>query len=292
MRSVHRHLAELDAALHVRGAVRRRFLRECRDHLEDAAAERGEDAAVRAFGPAPEIAAAFDAEVATRRGIRSTFATAVGVVATGASTLALIHASAPDADAPAVWTIAFFVSAQVAGVATALAVVQAVATRRTTSPPADAALLARRNGCALVAAGGAIFSAGAALPGHGSPVLLLAGPVLGCVAMGAVLRARSLARRLDGSGAPAVRPPLDDLRRLVPLPVPSLDPGRLLVVTTCAAAAAAFVRDRAEHATVGQALETAGIEAAAVIAGFFLLGSTLGLRRRREVPSPGGRGAS
>ena len=43
-----RYLAELGAALHVRGAARRRFLRECRDHLADAAAERGEEAAVRA----------------------------------------------------------------------------------------------------------------------------------------------------------------------------------------------------------------------------------------------------
>jgi hypothetical protein len=63
--AVERYLAELGAALHVRGGERRRFLRECGDHLADAAAERGEEAAVRAFGPPPEIAAAFDAEVAS-----------------------------------------------------------------------------------------------------------------------------------------------------------------------------------------------------------------------------------
>ena len=101
LRTIDEYLAELAVALHVRGAVRRRFLRECRDHLADAAAERGEREAVRAFGPPPEIAAAFDTEVAARRGVRSTFATAAAVLATGGSTLALIHAAAANATAPA-----------------------------------------------------------------------------------------------------------------------------------------------------------------------------------------------
>ena len=35
---IDRYMDELAAALSVRGAVRRRFLRECRDHLDDAAA--------------------------------------------------------------------------------------------------------------------------------------------------------------------------------------------------------------------------------------------------------------
>src|SRR5204862_2171712 len=105
---------ELGGALHVRGAARRRFLRECRDHLADAAVERGEHEAVRAFGPASEIAAGFDAEVAARRGVRSTFATVAAVLATGGSTLALIHAASTNTTAPAWWSIAFFVAAQVA----------------------------------------------------------------------------------------------------------------------------------------------------------------------------------
>ena len=114
--TVDRYVTELGAALHVRGAARRRLLRECRDHLADAAAERGEQEAVRAFGPPAEIAAAFDAEIAARRGVRSTFATAAGVLATGGSTLALIHAASANATAPVWWAIAFFVGAQVAGV--------------------------------------------------------------------------------------------------------------------------------------------------------------------------------
>jgi hypothetical protein len=277
---VERYLTELDAALHVRGRVRRRFLRECRDHLVDASAERGEEAAVRAFGPAPEIAAALDAEVASRRGVRSTIATVVGVLATGGSTLVLIHASSPEAEAPVAWAIAFFVAAQLAGVSGGIALLQAVVLRRSTMSAADAMLLARRNGCALAAAGMTMFSAGAAVPGEGSAVLLLAGPLLVCVALVAVLRAWSLARRLGGSRAPAVRPPLEDLGRLTHLPVPALGNRTLLPLTVAVAAAAAFVRDHGEHATASGALVTAGIEATAVVACFVVFGAALGLTVR------------
>jgi hypothetical protein len=107
---------------------------------------------VRAFGPVAEIAAAFDAEVATRRGLRSRLATAVGVLAVAGSTLALIHGASSAAQAPIGWAIAFFVAAQVAGVAATLAALQALAARHTTMAPAQLALLARRNGCALLAA--------------------------------------------------------------------------------------------------------------------------------------------
>jgi hypothetical protein len=277
---VERYLSELGAALQVRGRVRRRFLRECRDHLTDAAAERGEEAAVRAFGPAVEIAAALDAEVAARRGVRSTFATAAGVLATGGSTLALIHAASPDATAPVWWTVAFFVAAQLAAVSAGLALLQALVLRGAAMSPADALLLARRNGCALVAAGVTMFSAGAALPGQGSAVLLLAGPALVCVALVAVLRARSLSRRLAGADAPAVRPPLEDLRRLTRLPLPAVGNGTLLLATTTVAAAAAFTRDLGEHATAGGAVVTAAVEAMAVVGCFAVLGAALGLRRR------------
>jgi hypothetical protein len=280
VRTIDAYLDELGGALHVRGAVRRRFLRECRDHLADAAATRGEREAVRAFGPASEIAAGFDAEGAARRGVRSTFATVVAVLATGGSTLALIHGASTDAAAPAWWATAFFVAAQVAGVAAGLALVQALVLRRSTMAPAEVVLLARRNGCALVAAGLTMFSAGAAVPGRASAVVLLAGPALACAALVAVLRARSLARRLDAPGALGVRPPLEDLGRLARLPVPSLDAGRLLLVTTAVAAAGAFARDRVEHGSVGEAFAFAGLEGLAVVVCFAVLGPALGLWRR------------
>ena len=114
-----------------------------------------------------------------------------------------------------------------------------------------------------------------------SAVVLLAGPVLACVALGSVLRARALAHRLDGAGgALAVRPPLEDLRRVSRLPVPLLDARRLLLLTACVAAAAAFVRDRVEHGTLGEAFALAGIEGIAVVACYFALGPALGLWRR------------
>ena len=278
--TVERYLAELSAALRVRGAARRRFLRECRDHLADAAAERGEADAVRAFGAPAEIAAAFDAEVAARRGVRSTWLAVAAVAATGGSTLALIHSASPDVSAPAAWAVVFFVAAQVAGVAAGLALLQALAARRTAMAAADATLLARRNGTALVAAGLTMFAAGAAVPGQGSAGLLLAGPALACVALVAVVRARWPARRLDGARVRAVRSPLDDLARLTRLEIPRVAPARLLPLVTVAAAAAAFLRDRLEAGSVANGLLVAGVEAAAVVACFAALGRPLGLWTR------------
>jgi hypothetical protein len=94
-----------------------------------------------------------------------------------------------------------------------------------------------------------------------------------------VLRARALARRLDDSRGPATRSPLEDLRRVLPVAVPALSPAELLALTMALAAAAAFVRDRAEHASPTGALVTAGIEALAVVACFATLGRPLGLHR-------------
>src|SRR4051794_20564556 len=109
MTATDRYLAELEASLHASGAARRRFLGECRDHLADAAADGGEAAALRAFGPPAQLAAELDFEVATRRGVRSTVATTIGVLATGCSTLALINAASPTGTASAPVAIAFFV---------------------------------------------------------------------------------------------------------------------------------------------------------------------------------------
>jgi hypothetical protein len=278
MRTAEEFLAELTGALHVRGAPRRRFLRECRDHLADAAAERGIEQAMRDFGLPSQIAAEFDAEVAARRGLRSTFLAVAGVLATGGSTLALIHAASTHTNARAWWVAGFFVGAQLAAVAAGLALVQALLLRRSTMSPAELRLLSRRNACALVAAGVTMFSAGAAVPGKGSAAALLAGPALVCIAIVCVLRAWSLARRLDRSSTRAFRPPLEELARFARLPLPPLDPRGLLLATTCVAATAAFARDRGEHATVAQSLVTAGAEATAVVACFLVLGRALGIR--------------
>lgn len=279
MNRIDDYMRELSDGLHTRGRPRRRFLRECRDHLADSAAARGEADALRAFGPARELAVAFDTEVAARRGTRSTFLAAAGVTATGGSTLAMINAASGGVTAPTLWAILFFVAAQLAGVAAALALVQALAGRRSALAPTQALLLARRNITALVAAGVTMFAAGAGVPGRGSAALILVGPALVCIASVTVMRARRLARRLDGSRPGQLRPPLEDIATLIRLPLPSVEPLRLLALTTSVAAAGAFLRDRAEHASVSQALLTAGIEATAVVGCFLLLGRALGVRR-------------
>lgn len=285
---IEEYLDELRASLQVRGAARRRFLKECEHHLADAGVERSESETVRAFGAAVEIAAAFDTEVAARLGVRSTFATVAGVLATGGSTLALVHSASSGATGPMGWAVTFFVAAQLAGVSTALALLQALVLRRSTMSPTQIVLLARRNACALVAAGVTMFSAGAALPGRGPALLLLAGPALVCCATTRVLRARALGRRLGGSGALAVRPPPKDVGLLTRLSVPAIGTRRLLGITTCLAVAAAFVRDHGEHATISDALLTSGIEGTAVIGCFLVVGPALGLwhprLRRRARP--------
>jgi hypothetical protein len=55
------------------------------------------------------------------------------------------------------------------------------------------------------------------------------------------------------------RPALEDVRTLLGLPVPLLGAGTLLLLSTCLAAAAAFARDLADHATVGGAIVTAAM---------------------------------
>ena len=274
------YLDELAKALRVRGAARRRALAECRDHLLDAAAERGEAQAVRAFGPAQRVAAELDREIASRRGLRATALAVVAVLATGGSTLVLIHGAQPAAQAPVFWAVVFFVAAQLAATSAGLAGLQALAQRRDVIEPAALALLARRNLTALVAAGVTMFAAGAALPGDGSAAALLAGPLLVCGALLVVFLARRLTRRLEGARVPAARPPLEDVSRLLRTTLPQPRTTALLAAVTGLAALAAFARDTAEHASTGGAALTAAIEAVAVIACFVIFGRELGLWRR------------
>lgn len=279
MNPVDEYLGQLATALRVRGAARRRFIRECRDHLTESAAQIGAEAAVRAFGAASQIASSFDAAVAARRGARSTAITAIAVLAAGSSALALLHGAAPNAVAP--WGMAglFFVAAQLAAVSAGLGALQGLEMRRSrlAAAPGALALLARRNACALVAAGVTVFAAGAALPGHGPAVALLAGPVLLGVAAIAVVRARSLVRQPAGTRQRIIRPPADDLANLIRLPLPAVAMPHLLTATTVSAAAAAFVWDRGEQATLTSALAVAAFEATAVLVCFLTLGPALGL---------------
>lgn len=282
MSSVDDYLRELQRLVHVRGPMRRRVLTECRHHLQDASAQYGSDEAVRRFGTAQEIAASLNTEVAARRALVATVVTVSGVFAVGGSTLALLHASATGVTAPVGWAIVFFAAAQVSAVCTALAVLQATAQRRQLMTGQDVALLCRRNGYALLAAGITMFAAGAAVPGHGSAVWLLPGPALAMMAGLSVASTRSVLRGLPATRGPLVHSPLKDLGTLTGLTLPDLQSTKLLSATIVVASAGAFVWDHQDHGTVTSALTTASIQATLVLLGFLLLGPALGLRPRRH----------
>ncbi|MDQ2781393.1 MAG: hypothetical protein M3Y26_02490 [Actinomycetota bacterium] len=283
MTTIDDYLHRLQRLLHVRGRMRRRLLTECRDHLQDASAQYGPEEAVRRFGTAEDIAASLNTEVAARQAQHATVATVLGVLAVAGSTLALLHSSDTGATAPAGWAIAFFAAAQTAAVCAALATLQAAALRRRHTTAPDVALLCRRNACALVAAGVTLFAAGGAVPGQGSPVLLLAGPVLAAMAGLSVLGTRSIIRGLPAARQLRVRSPLTDLGTLSGLTLPHVQPARLLPPTIVVASVTAFVWDHADHGTFATALTTAGIQAMLVVLGFLLLGPALGLRPRRHL---------
>jgi hypothetical protein len=217
------------------------------------------------------------AQRARARSVRATTLSVAGVVATGGSTLAVINSADPGVTAPTFWAVVFFVSAQVAGVSALLGAMQALTLREATAP-AELRLLTRRNVCALVASGVTMFAAGAALPGHGSAAAILVGPVLVVVASIAVFHARALIRRLDGADARTVRSPLQDVTELLHADVQPPTAASMLGPVVCLAAAAAFLRDTAEDASLSGAAVTAGIEALAVVGCFIALGRILGLR--------------
>ena len=294
MSPVERCVADLTSALRVRGPARRRFVAECREHLRDACVQVGEQAAVRSFGSPAQIAAAFDAEVAARQAVRATYATAAGVLATGGSTLALIDASAAGATAAGYQAATFFVLAQLAAVAVGVALLQARGLRRASASvsasasasasPAHSALLARRNGCALVAAGATMLVAGSALPGHGPAAVLLAGPALAGVALVAVLRVRRLTRQLDSGRDTVCRGPLDEVTALSGRQMSRPGGGGLLALTLAVSALGAYGWALGEQESSPDALATASVEVAAVVACYLVLGPALGLRRARARP--------
>jgi hypothetical protein len=73
------YLAALERELDARGPLRRRILTEVEDHLRESARERGEDEAVRRFGPPVEVARRFRLRVAlsSLRGAAAVLAAAV-----------------------------------------------------------------------------------------------------------------------------------------------------------------------------------------------------------------------
>jgi hypothetical protein len=248
----------------------------------------GDEEAVRRFGFAADLAQSFDTETAIRRAAHATIATIIGVIAVGASTLALLNAADPKSAAVPAWAVIFFASAQTAGVCAVLAALRAAAMRHRPATPADVALLCRRNGAALAFSATALFAAAAAVPGHSSVWTVLMGPVVAVLAASWVVRARSLARKLDARPCRIVQAPLPDLLTVahhsdVARRAAEHSPlMRLLVPTVAIGTVAAFLWDHLDHGRFGSSLGAAGMEAALTVAGFVLLGPALGLRPRRH----------
>lgn len=276
MTAVDDFLHELAKALHVRGRSRRRLLVECREHLTESSAAFGTEEAIRRFGSAAELARAFELEVAARRARRATAVSAVGVVGVGGSALAMINAADAHASAPLGWAVVFFGAAQVSAVSLVLALLQAAAMRSERGSPADAALLCRRNAYALGFALLTIFAVGAAVPGQTAAWRILSGPAVAAIAVASVIRAYSLARKLDPHPPSVVRPPLTDAAALAGFAWRE-HPVALLVPTVLVAMAAAFAWDSLDHGTVAQAGVAAAVEAALTVTAFVFLGRALGL---------------
>jgi hypothetical protein len=195
-------------------------------------------------------------------------------VATGGSTLALLHAADPGVRSPTGWAVAFFLGAQLAAVCAGLVALQALRLRRGCRGPADVALLGRRAFVGLLAAAATMFAAGAAQPGRGSPILLLGGPVLSLVAGGVLLRSWRLNRHLPGAHDRATSPPVADLRALTGVRLPALGPASVAAL----AAAAAFARDLGERgSTLRGSVAVAAVEAAMVLGAHAVLQRHLGL---------------
>lgn len=283
MTALERYLQELGCALHTRGRARRRLLAECSEHLADAASVHGHEEAVRRFGTAAELAESFDTEIVIRKAAGATVATIVGVLAVGASTVALLNAADPRASAVAAWAVIFFASAQTAGVCAVLAAVRAAAMRQRMATPADVSLLCRRNVGALSFSALALLAAGGAVPGHASAWVVLTGPVVAAFAALWVVRVRSLARKVDDQPCRMVRAPLADLLAIAHQSDSTGTAAAhspwigLLVPTAAVATGAAFLWDHLDQGSVESSLAAAGIEAVLTVAGFVLLGPALGL---------------
>ena len=288
MSTIDEYMEHLEASLEVRGRARRRFVAEAREHLSDAARERGPVEAVRRFGPAADVAREFDTETAVQRSLRATVVSVAAVAAVAWSALAVVQGADVHATVQVPWAVLFFGSAQAAGVCALLAVLRAVALRREDARIADAALLWRRNGMALSLSLLTLLAAAAAVAGQSSAWRVLVGPICAFAGAGVLVRTRRLLRRLEARPAREVRSPVADVaamlagRRNVDTTVWTPRASQLFLVTLVSACVAAFAWDQLDHGTLSSPIAVAAVEGLFVVAGFVLLGPALGLRTRLE----------
>jgi hypothetical protein len=290
-----RSLSSELAAAGLRGSDARRLLEEARDHLSDAAAERGEEDAVAAFGRADRLAAAAAADLATARARSAVYRTflALALAGIGYAVLFLtlpggVGKTASGSGAIGIVGAIFF--PQLAFVCGVLALLRIVRVRREAVLGAgDLAVVRARVGVALVA--GALTVASVAMVGLDRRGVVSGWWLAGSLALFATvvpalgLLGAALARswRLVVGSAHASGTAVDDVQavlaeipllRGVPLPA---DPARFALVVVCvvafAVALAGFLL-----ADPLDGLFRAAVEATGVLAGYLVLGRRLGIR--------------
>jgi hypothetical protein len=294
------YLDRLDGELRVSRVPRRRLLAEVEDHLRTSATELSAEAgpdeaerrAVERFGAAAAVARSFAKVVATTSARRSTSWLVLAFSAYSAACLLFaVTASSEFADFPQGAPSAL--ALQVAAVAVAVSLVRSLRWRRSTDTPEDR-IRFLANGAAIGASALAVGLAGetaialtrpaGVLPWQELPLVAIAfGAAVGATlvaglsATAAAVRTSTLAA-VAGARMPE-RGPLptlvDDIGALVPKargPVAAAfaRPVLLVIAVTAAAVVAVFLG----HVDVALAAS----EAICVLAGYFTLGRSLGLR--------------
>ena len=298
------YLAELDAALDLPIARRRRVLAEASDHLLCAterrveageAADAAQRAAIDAFGAAPVVALAHERAAALDavRPLGAGVAVLLGVFAALVA-VAQGQASLASGLAGAIAVLAV----QVAAVCGVLTIVRLWRHRRDAGVASGKLRLIGRGALIAVASiGAAVVAIAVALivggDGAGAPLVLLlvasaaATIAVGAFAVEAMRRTAVVARRAD---EPAPGDAWDDLAALAGrLPVTGLQrhPWRVACVTALAAGLAAALGHLVAEGPpadgagdlVAVTAVLVGLEGAAVLGCFVLLGRFLGLRR-------------
>lgn len=260
------------------GRARSRVLAETEDHLRELAADHGDEGAIARFGQGGPLARAIAAQLATTRTIRFTYATFAALAITAFGYIGLfafvhLHGGPPDlfsGDHEAIGVLAalgLLLFPQIAFVAGGLAILRAFRRRGRGVLSCEELDVMRRRSAVALGAGG-LTLASMTLWGlefrDFAPILALS--LATALPLGVVTVAV-----VQASGTQAVsHGPPDDVFDDLGLPRLRAHSWLFALVVASAVAVVAFAVD---------GLILAGLEFVAVLAGFFLLGRPLTLRK-------------
>lgn len=308
------YLDRLELELRLKRAPRRRLLAEVEDHLRSSADELGVDLpteeaerrAVERFGSAATVARHFAQTVAASSALRSSYLLGAAFVAYAATVVLFALTAGPEfADFPqgAPSSLAL----QVMGVAVAVTIVRTVRWRRSPLVPEDRLRLLANGAVVGIGAGAcglalealvALTRPAGVLPWSDQPLVAATFAVtasvtlVAAVATAAASFRSSLLASLPGSevGRPGALPTLvDDVGEVLPLARRPLTavfsrPAVFVGLVTVVAFGVVVLSQTAGHglgdlaSSATPALALGLLEATAIVAGYFLLGSSLGLR--------------